>query len=49
MISQGGPELEHVLPKILRGPIEDVYQTRFRLLGDFGKKTFNNIKRKMLK
>ena len=49
MISQGGQELEHVLPKILRGPIKDVYQTRFRLLGDFGKKAFNNIKRKILK
>ena len=32
-ISQGGKEIEGVLPKILRGAIEDVYQTPFRLLG----------------
>lgn len=31
------PEMERVLPKILRGAIEDVYQTPFRLLGKFGK------------
>ena len=30
-ISQGGKELERILPKILRGAIEDVYQTPFRL------------------
>ena len=29
--------MERVLPKILRGAIEDVYQTPFRLLGKFGK------------
>lgn len=27
IISQGGKEMEHVLPKVLRGAIEDVYQT----------------------
>ena len=48
-ISQGGQELERVLPKILRGAIEDVYQTPFRMLGDLGKKTFNNIKREIFK
>ena len=37
VISQGGKEMERVLPKILRGAIEDVYQTPFRLLGHFGK------------
>ena len=31
-ISKGGKELERLLPKILRGAIEDVYQTPFRLL-----------------
>ena len=49
VISQGGQELECVLPKILRGAVEDVYQIPFRLLGEFGKKQFNNIKRKILK
>ena len=37
VISQGGKKVERVLPKILRGPIEDVYQTLFKLLGNFGK------------
>ena len=49
IISQGGKELERVVPKILRGAIEDVYQTPFRMLGNLGKKTVNNIKRKILK
>ena len=34
-ISEGGKESECVLPKILRGTTEDVYQTPFRLLGEF--------------
>ena len=29
IISQGGKEVECVLPKVLRGAIEDVYQTPF--------------------
>ena len=37
IISQGGKEVERVLPKILRGDIEDVYQTPFRLLVNLGK------------
>ena len=49
IIIQGGKELERVVPKILRGATEDVYQTPFRMLGNLGKKTFNNIKRKVLK
>ena len=35
------------LPKILKGAIEDVYQTPFRLLGNFGERQFNKIKRKI--
>ena len=31
VFSQGGKEVDHVLPKILRGAIEDIYQTPFRL------------------
>lgn len=49
VISQGGKELEGILPKILCGAIEDVYQTPFRLFGDYDKKQFNNIKGKILK
>ena len=46
--SQGGKEVERVVPKILRGAIEDVYQTPFRLLGNFGKQQLNKTKRKIL-
>ena len=48
-ISSGGAEIERVLPKILRGAIEDVYKTPFRLLGNFGKQQFNEIKKKILR
>ena len=48
IIAQGGKEVQRVLPKILRGAIEDVYQTPFRLLGNFGKQQLNKIKRKIL-
>ena len=37
IITQGGKVMEHVLPKILRGATEDVYQIPFRILGDFRK------------
>ena len=37
IISQGGKEIQHVLPKILCGAIEDVYQMLFRLLRTSGK------------
>ena len=36
-IKTGGTEIERMLPKILRGAIEDVYKTPSRLLGNFGK------------
>ena len=37
IISQDGNKIERVFPKVLRGAIESVYQTPFRLLGNFGK------------
>ena len=49
VIRQGGQEIEHVLPKVLREAIEDVYHTLFRLLRKFGKQQLQNIKRKILK
>ena len=49
MASQGGSEIKRVLPGILRGAMEDVYQTPFTLLGDFGKKTIEQIKTKILR
>ena len=47
IILQGGKEIERVLPKVLRGSIEDVYQTSFRLLGSFRKQQLNKLKRKI--
>ena len=49
VIKSGGGEIERVLPKILRGAIEDVYKTPFRFLGNFGKQQFNKIKSKILR
>ena len=48
VIQSGGAEVERMLPKIIRGVIEDVYKTRFRMLGNFGKHKFNRIEKKVL-
>ena len=48
IISKSGGEVERVLPKILQGAIEDVYQTPFRLLVNSGKQQLNKLKRKIL-
>ena len=48
IITQGGKKVERVLPKILRGATEDVYQTLFRMLRNFGKQQLNKLKRKIL-
>ena len=37
IICQAEKKVERVLPKILRETIENVYQTPFRLLRNFGK------------
>ena len=39
IILQGDKEVERLLRKLLRGAIEDIYQTPFRLLSNFGKIT----------
>ena len=46
-IRMGGQEIEQVAPKIIRGAIEEVYKTPFRLLGNLGKNQFQKIKRKL--
>ena len=46
-IKTSGSEIERIAPKIIRGAIEDVYKTPFRLLGNLGKKQFQKIKRKI--
>ena len=43
-IRNGGAEVERIAPKIIRGAIEEVYKTPFRLLGNLGKKQFQKIK-----
>ena len=48
-ISRGGREVERILPKIIRGAIEDIYQTTFRLLENFGKKQCAKIKRQWVR
>ena len=49
IISEGGREMERVLPKILRGAIKDVYHMSFRLLGNFGKQQLKKITRKIMR
>ena len=45
----GGAEIERVAPKIIRGAIEEVYKTPFRLIGNLGKKQFQKTKRKLFR
>ena len=49
IISEGGREMERVLPKILRGAIKDVYHMSFKLLGNFGKQQLKKITRKIMR
>ena len=49
IIRCGGSEIKRVLPKILRGAIEDVYKTPFRLLGNFGKQQCTKLKKRILR
>ena len=49
VIRSGGAEIEWVAPKIIKGAIEEVYKTPFRLLGNLGKKQFQKIRRKLFK
>ena len=48
-IRSGGAEIERVASKIIRGAIEEVYKTHFRLLGNMGKKQFQKIQKKLFK
>ena len=49
VISQGGKEIERVLPKLLRYAFEDVYQMLFRVLGKFGKQQLQKVRNKLLR
>lgn len=44
IIIQGDKEIERALPNILRGAIEDVYQTHFCLLRKIGKQQLRKLK-----
>ena len=49
VIRSVGAEIKRVAPKIIKGTIEEVHKTPFRLLGNLGKKQFQKIKRKLFK
>ena len=49
IVRSGGAEIERVAPKIIKGAIEEVHKTPFRLLGDLGKKQFQKIKKELFK
>ena len=49
VVRSGRAEIERVAPKIIRGAIEEVYKTPFRLLGNLDKKQFQKKKRKLFK
>ena len=44
IIRSGGAKVKCIIPKIIRGVIEEVYKTPFRMLGNFGKEQFQKIK-----
>ena len=46
---QGGAEVERVALKIICGTLEELYLTPFRMLGIFGKKQVQKIKRQLFK
>ena len=48
-VRTGGAEIERIAPKVIKGAIEEVYKTAFRLLGNLGKKHFQKIKIKLFK
>ena len=47
-VSSDRQQIEKIAPKIIRGAIEDVYKTPFRMLGNLGNKKFAQDKRKIL-
>ena len=49
IIRTGGAEVERIAPKIIRGAIEEVHKTPFRMFGNLGKEQFQKIKRKLFK
>ena len=47
VITEGGAQLKEVGPQLLKGAIEDVYKTPFRLLGNFGTRKLTEAKQQL--
>ena len=47
VITEGGAQLKEVGLQLLKGAVEDVYKTPFRLLGNFGKSKLAEVKRQL--
>ena len=44
-----GKEIQRIAPGIIKGAIEELYKTPFRLLGQFGRKKYKQLKSKVYK
>ena len=44
-----GNEIQRIAPGIIRGAIEELYKTPFRLLGQFGRNKYKQLRKKMYK
>ena len=49
VINHGEQQIQKITPEIIRGAIEDIYKTPFRLLGKLDKQKFSQFKRKLSK
>ena len=49
VINDNGQQIQKLAPQIIRGAIDNVYETAFRLLGKLGKQKFSQLKRKLSK
>ena len=49
IINDRRQQIQKVAPQIIRGAIKGVYKTPFRLLGNFSKQKFFQLKRKISK
>ena len=49
VINDDGQQIQKIAPQTIRGAIEDVYKTQFKLLGKLRKQTFLQLKRRLSK
>ena len=47
IVHRSGETIQRIAPGIIRGAIEEVYKTPFRLLGQFGRKKYKQLKAKV--